>query len=262
MILLNLLSEDDVSSALLDREKQRKRRNYLVYREKQLARQKQKYEQTKALNPLYDRERYQKEKQRNPDVGKVHYQRQITKDPAHNAKRYRRALELHPDLGKTSYEQRVMRYPETNREHWKQRVERDPQLYRKRYLNVRNNSGKYAMQLLRNRLRQLLSSASNVSTSTVLPYTSEELRAHLNIQDDYSGKHIDHKIPAVAFDCNDMDQLRACFSLRNLHLVDAEYNLRKNSRLLPEFYELIEELKPRYVCNNNDGSYRITEQEK
>jgi hypothetical protein len=73
----------------------------------------------------------------------------------------------------------------------------------------------------------------------LLGYTAAELIAHLRrtvpkgrTWDDFMAGllHIDHITPCAAFDLTRPDEVRACWALGNLRLIDAAENLRKSAR--------------------------------
>jgi len=66
-------------------------------------------------------------------------------------------------------------------------------------------------------------------TKELLGYTAKELRDHLNtFNNDWSGMHIDHKIPVDWF--NDDTPLYIINHLDNLWLVESKYNLEKQDK--------------------------------
>lgn len=69
----------------------------------------------------------------------------------------------------------------------------------------------------------------NSKTKELLGYTAKELRNHLNtFSDDWSGMHVDHKIPVSWFDDN--TPLSIINHLDNLWLVESKYNLEKQAK--------------------------------
>ena len=70
-------------------------------------------------------------------------------------------------------------------------------------------------------------------------YTVPQLKAHLEKQFDKHMTwnnygtywHVDHKIPVANFDCSDMEQLKACWSLSNLQPLEAHENMSKGAKV-------------------------------
>lgn len=87
---------------------------------------------------------------------------------------------------------------------------------------------------------------SDLSTRELLGCSTDELRAWLQSQfrpgmtwDNYGnapGKwQVDHRVPCASFNLRDPNQLRACFSYRNLQPLWYEENRRKGAKIAPEF---------------------------
>lgn len=92
---------------------------------------------------------------------------------------------------------------------------------------------------MRNRMNMALSSGkSGRSWLQMVPYTVEELIAHLEKQflpgmswENRQKWHIDHVIPCASFDQSDPKQFAACWSLTNLRPIWAKDNIAKGSKV-------------------------------
>lgn len=129
----------------------------------------------------------------------------------------------------------------SNHHAWKGGITFDKKTYSKiRYHTPKGLVRGRVGALIRQRLRSRLSGKNWRSTFDVLPYTIDDLIAHLESKfvngmswENHGKWHIDHIIP----DCNfnykslDDDEFKKCWALDNLQPLWAEDNIRKNRKV-------------------------------
>lgn len=87
------------------------------------------------------------------------------------------------------------------------------------------------------RLHATLSGRTGGKLFSILPYTAEDLKRHLEQQfrngmswDNYGKWHVDHRKPCALFDMSDPEQFKECWSLENLQPLWAVDNIKKGAR--------------------------------
>ena len=120
------------------------------------------------------------------------------------------------------------------------------------------STGRWLNPSISSSLRRKLSRRGLVKTERFFCYTgitTKEYIEHFEVDplwDRYCGGeilHIDHIIPASAYDLNDMDELRRCWNCRNLRFLTREENMAKFNRLDMELVEkyAIHDLLPKSI---------------
>jgi predicted nucleic acid-binding Zn ribbon protein len=86
----------------------------------------------------------------------------------------------------------------------------------------------------------------SVNYKDVLYYSDSQLKSHLEKQfrdgmswDNYGEWHIDHKIPVSAFNLMCDEDIKRCWSLKNLQPLFADENIRKSNKLDRPFQPLL-----------------------
>jgi len=94
--------------------------------------------------------------------------------------------------------------------------------------------------------RVLVGDRRSVNYKDVLYYSDSQLKSHLEKQfrdgmswDNYGEWHIDHKIPVSAFNLMCDEDIKRCWSLKNLQPLFADENIRKSNKLYRPFQPLL-----------------------
>lgn len=98
-----------------------------------------------------------------------------------------------------------------------------------------------------NKIRRVLNGERrSVNYKDVLSYSDSQLKSHLEKQfkdgmswDNYGEWHIDHKIPVSAFNLMCDEDIKRCWSLKNLQPLFADENIRKSNKLDRPFQPLL-----------------------
>ncbi len=94
--------------------------------------------------------------------------------------------------------------------------------------------------------RVLVGERRSVNYKDVLYYSDSQLKSHLEKQfrdgmswDNYGEWHIDHKIPVSAFNLMCDEDIKRCWSLKNLQPLFADENIRKSNKMDRPFQPLL-----------------------
>ncbi len=184
---------------------------------------------------------YARERRKNNPEKFRNKDRQRRKDnPEKFKKRQKNFREINPDKVREYNRKYRKNNPDkvngAAREWWKKRVTS----------NIHFKLKKNISALISNKLKRHLLSKSNKSTFSFLPYTTDQLKIHLERQfklgmtwSNYGKWHIDHKVPDCSFkytSVND-EEFQKCWSLENLQPLWAEENLRKSGKIIKQTYD-------------------------
>jgi hypothetical protein len=134
------------------------------------------------------------------------------------------------------------KYLEGRRRHYAKHAEH----YRKKNRERRRTERLCPTQRLNDRIGGLLrfslgAGKKGRSWTSILPYTVEQLRVHIERQfkrdmswDNMERWHIDHIIPrsSFSFTCTEDDEFKACWALSNLRPMWAKDNIKKHNKRL------------------------------
>ena len=128
---------------------------------------------------------------------------------------------------------------------------RDPQKTRDIARKYRLSHKKTLRDKIRKKISNKISRVLNgerrsVNYKDVLYYSDSQLKSHLEKQfkdgmswDNYGEWHIDHKIPVSAFNLMCDEDIKRCWSLKNLQPLFADENIRKSNKLDRPFQPLL-----------------------
>jgi hypothetical protein len=103
-------------------------------------------------------------------------------------------------------------------------------------------------QKLTNGLNRILHGGDSPTSLSHMPFSSsEEIRMHFKSKlppewemSDYGVKWtVDHHIPRSAYNHNDPDDVRRCWSPSNMHPMASKENKEKGNKVLPEHQEMV-----------------------
>ena len=84
-----------------------------------------KYQKTLQNNPNHNKDKYQKALKNNPTHNKDKYQKQLQQNPNHNKEHYQKLVERKPNLGKERYQKRLEKNPNYNKERYQKDKEKN-----------------------------------------------------------------------------------------------------------------------------------------
>ncbi len=225
-------------------DKNRRKENPEKFRENDRKWRKENIEKSREKCRTWWKKTYKENPEKFRERSKKQYYKNPKKYKENSAKWRKKNPEKYKEMAKKCRKKNFIKYKERNKEWYKEHPE-----YNRNYLRKkRKDNYHYKLRinisgLINQRLHSRLSSKNGKSTFSFLPYTVEQLKAHLEKQFDTwmnwenwgkgKGKwNIDHVRPDCKFDYKNVEdeEFQKCWALKNLQPLWAEENLRKGGR--------------------------------